>query len=455
MKKNRFGIFLNLPPEGQDAPPLNEDNYIGCFDGLGGAGSAIFVNKENEKHSNAWFGANFAREIINNIFQEFDENKSEDFKIQLKKSFSENQILLITKIINDELHNKAFEQELPLEKVKGSLAKLLPTTMSAAYIYCEENKAYIHCFNVGDSRLYGMSLTDMNFENSLFQISKDSVNSDIDGLDSVVSGSIETQMNNNIIHIVMNKDIIPFQIDYKMITLDLPVILFTCTDGVYYYLDSPMELEYNILEAINNSNCIEEFKASLEKKISETKYDDRSLSLNILGIENYNEIKDQAKIKYESIKKITENIAFYEKELRESYIDIYNRNKDDIEEIIKNIASIVPTVDLKSENEHIIDKSKKISPYFKTIINNMSKYLNLCVEDEEARFQLVNYLIKNKNYNFPIEIKNQFNKLFEIESLKNIELYNVEIKKIIRNNIWEKGYKRSYERLNIEERGIV
>lgn len=445
MENKRFNIFLNLSSSDQDSEPLIGEHYLGVFDGLGGAGATFVTNKDGFVQANAWYASRFTQSILKDIFKKFDNARCEgkSFKEQLTKE----DINGIEILINEGLHQKVLDEGLSFENVRGSLLKRLPTTMCSCYFDWDNDFVYVHSFNVGDSRLYCLS-KQKDCKYLLSQLSLDSSVDLLDGMDSLYASEKETMMGDSIIHISDNKDEILFSIEYRMFKIPKPAVVFACSDGVYYYLDSPMHLEYMILASLINAKDENQFKELLTYAIDERKNDDRTLALAyfpgkvFFGNENFNSLKGSYKKYYSNIRKKNNEYDTYCASLKDAYVELFNKKKDSIIEFINQALEIIPNIDLEKENINRTPKNR-ITNFYKKNISRLHDYI-LDVNSEEDAFDFMNYLFKIKDNQYPSAIKSLFDKLLEGFTIN--KMYKEMVRDFLRNNWWEDGYKYSYER---------
>ena len=308
-----------------------------------------------------------------------------------------------------------------------------------------------HSFNVGDSRLYCLSKNKDN-KYLLSQLSLDSSVDILDGMDSLYGSEKETMMGDSIIHISNNREEILFSIEYRMFKIPKPAVIFACSDGVYYYLDSPMHLEYMILSSLINSKNDEQFRELLSNAINQRKNDDRTLALayfanrSLFGSDLGN-LKGVYKKYYSLIRKKNNEYDTYCASLKDAFIELFEKKKAMINEFINKSLEIIPNVNLELENSNRSPKDR-ITNFYKKAILRLKDYFE-SVNDEEDAFEIINYLFKIKNYQYPKGIKILLDDLLEDTTVNKYnvnKMYKDMIREFLRNNWWEDGYKESYER---------
>jgi serine/threonine protein phosphatase PrpC len=258
--------------EGEDADPVfvhkNNLYFLSVCDGMGGAGSTTYpVN--GVQVSGAFISSRLVNKQAENYFSNIIETGS---------TFNENNLEELKTAFLNPLKQKLIELKKDVEsKLKSKLLKDLPTTFSGMFISKGESNIEVCSIWAGDSRNYLFNNSD-----GLQQLSTDDLRQKYDPLENLAKDS---PLDN-----VVSADG-DFKIRLNKITTASPCILFTVTDGCYGYYNTPMQFEYAILQALQNSNSVEEWKDKLIAEIGTVAGDDYSISLIAFGYKNFAEIK--------------------------------------------------------------------------------------------------------------------------------------------------------------------
>lgn len=274
-EQNDLSFSFNIAKtenEGEDADPvlINKGNlsFLSVCDGMGGAGSTIYEVDGLQK-SGAYISSRLVNKEAENYFSNLITNENLFNESNLEELKSKFLNLLTGKL-------KEIKKDGG-SNLRSKLLKDLPTTFSSLFIKEGEVTTEIFSIWAGDSRNYlfsrnqglqQISIDDLKQKHDPFEnLTKDSP------LDNVVSADGD------------------FNLRYSKIEIDFPCILFTATDGCYGYFNTPMQFEYAILQALQSSNNVEEWKNNLIGKIESVAGDDFSLSLIAIGYENFSKIK--------------------------------------------------------------------------------------------------------------------------------------------------------------------
>lgn len=304
-----------IKDNGEDSDPLiiyrNKKVGLFVFDGLGGAGSKKISVGETIKTS-AFLASRKVQELTNSFFEDAFYNNitiDSDFITRYKDYLKENLI--------------SYKTELKIEKskIKSSLIKILPTTISGIIISedkTNENKLTVYNIWAGDSRNYILSS-----QYGLVQLTTDDLKERGDAFKNLSSDS---KMSNCI---SADND---FKINhYQHNSIATPVIFFSTTDGAFDYLPTPMHFEYLLLESIIKSSNLTELKQKLTLEFNNIAGDDVSMAFAYFGWDNYLTLKQG----------FTKRLKF----IKAAFIE-------PIDELYQN---------LEKENEELENMKKKIS----------------------------------------------------------------------------------------------
>lgn len=148
-------------------------------------------------------------------------------------------------------------------KIKGSMIRKFPTTIAMAYAEYTDDGILIHILWAGDSRVYLLD------DKGLAQLTRDDTDVE-DALDNLINDGVMTN--------VLSSDG-KYHMNYRSIRLKKPAIIFAATDGCFGYISSPMEFEYEFLNALVHSNTPRQFQSELHRRLSEFAGDDLVLGL--------------------------------------------------------------------------------------------------------------------------------------------------------------------------------
>ena len=236
-----FGLEVfkeKIPENGEDSYLylfLKKTGVVGVFDGCGGSGARQY--ERFKRKTGAYMASRTVSAAFRDWFVEFMEGNTSD-----SKNYSE----LLQRIV--EYLSICQKIGGSATALKGSLAKIFPTT--AAVITFIEDSAGINatCLWAGDSRCY---LLDTE---GLKQLTED----DLGGFDAMENLSADGVLTNTI---SLSKK---FEIHQKNLTVSGPAILFTATDGCFGYVSTPMEFEHLLLDTLLKSKSVEEWEKILQ-----------------------------------------------------------------------------------------------------------------------------------------------------------------------------------------------
>ena len=257
---NKFDNLLKISLPVREGK--GEDNYyccgpdqdtdkavIGVFDGSGGLGSR--THKEMGGYTEAYLGSRALAGALHDWFHAY-----------LDKPVPRD------KELTDSLYQffmAAFEvlRENTVEntRIKGALVRSFPATATVVVAENNPEGVLLHMVWAGDSRIY---LIDSK---GLAQVSKD----DVETTDALENLSSDGVMNN-----VMAADG-DFYMHYRKLLVTEPTIVFAASDGCFGYLPTPMEFEYEFLDALCHAETPYEFRNKLASLFKDVAGDDSTL----------------------------------------------------------------------------------------------------------------------------------------------------------------------------------
>ena len=287
---------------GEDSDPLlfsNDDSVLlGVFDGMGGAGGAECVSDfshDGIHMTKAYVGSRIVKDAI---------------EIAIRKNpgllYESNFANILTSIIKNRY---AEEKEKFPSKSKGCLRSALikeyPTTLAIVSITDVSDNFSIDSFWAGDSRNYIWN------QNGLFQISLDDLKGNLDPLqnlheDAPMSNCVQADAS--------------FVINHKnfLISNKEKFVVISASDGCFGYYPSPMDFEKTLLDALNYSASVEEFKQNLTAAFAYVTADDFSFSIAAIGFKNFNELKNRLGSPTKLVKQYFSKRRYFEQEVRKT-----------------------------------------------------------------------------------------------------------------------------------------
>lgn len=304
-----------IPDRGEDAEPISEycekskSGLISVFDGLGGAGSAVYEEKDNSSHTGAYFASRLAKEIVSTYFK--SRLQTESTKIQANATWGD-----LEAELEEKFKKRAVELDKNPSKIKSPLINRLPTTMAAIYFRENtENPKEYTCYPIwaGDSRCYVLDPSE-----GLQQITQDELKSQGDAFENLLNDS---PLSNYI-----NADI-AFTLQSRRLEVEIPCVLLVATDGCFSYLPTPIHFENLLLSTLDAAEDKKRWKENLKDKFQGIAGDDVSMAIIAIGWDDkFKALKREFKDRYNSIKK-----KYFDRldELNQK-MNEFNRNIDDL-----------------------------------------------------------------------------------------------------------------------------
>lgn len=268
-----------VPNRGEDSKPLSKYNdnskrgLIGVFDGLGGAGSAVYEEKDKCAHTGAYRASRLAKKTV-----------EEYFELRLGAESTENQEAInleeLEAKLEEEFKRTAGALDKNPSKLKSDLIKRFPTTMAAIYLWENtENADEFKCSPIwaGDSRCYVLDTSD-----GLHQLTEDDLVSNGDAFENLLNDS---RLSNFI-----NADV-DFDLRSRTFCIKLPCVFLVATDGCFGYLTTPMHFEFLLLRTLQDSQGKKEWEEMLKREFDSIAGDDASMALMAIGWRDFDEFK--------------------------------------------------------------------------------------------------------------------------------------------------------------------
>lgn len=246
---------------------------MGVFDGCGGLGSRQYDHYE--KHTGAYIASRLASGAVYNWFQTERRLVSPDkIPASLKAR--------ITAALRDGMENGGSTL-----KLRGSMVRDFPATAAVVMAVQGRTKTFIRVFWAGDSRVYLLG------RNGLMPLSRDDTDSE-DAFDDLRNDPVQTN--------VLSSDG-NYTLHERSFASTGPLLIVAASDGYFGYWNTPMEFEFFLLDTLNRSSCLDEWKASLRSEIQDVTGDDATLAVMAFQFGTFSRMKSVFKDRYQRLKK--------------------------------------------------------------------------------------------------------------------------------------------------------
>lgn len=229
----------------------SDSAMISVFDGCGGLGSRTYPGFKG--HTGAYMASRLVSGAIHTWYRDTHDHHWES---------PENMLTSLNEYLVKVYSIGASYAESNL-KIRGSMVRDFPTTAAIALAQQDSEGILLHIIWAGDSRVYLMDAA------GLAQLTKD----DVDSEDALSNLSDDGALTN-----ILSSDG-KYTLHYRCLKIDRPTVVFAATDGCFGYIPSPMEFEYTLLNALEESRTAEEFKKYLKKSFHDVAGDDFALGL--------------------------------------------------------------------------------------------------------------------------------------------------------------------------------
>lgn len=271
----------------EDAPPLTNEKYSIVCDGLGGSGSIKHQITENGSNTpvNRTSGFLGSRIVSESVESYYLHNYSQ-LAIAIAQGHDINCVVTnflagLKKQINDSFSQKISEYNIDMSKATKTL-KIFPTTLASTLYFKVDEKLCVLAIWAGDSRVYVL-----NPQNGLQLLSLD------DAKDAENEMKSSSEMDNCI------SAGQSFHLNYALYEIKAPEIVFSCSDGCFDYLQSPLHFEWLLLQTI--LECVPKASGNalgiaLGNSIKDCMYqtigDDTTMAGIIFGIDSTHDLKE-------------------------------------------------------------------------------------------------------------------------------------------------------------------
>lgn len=250
--------------KGEDSFLLDIDRkkgIIGVFDGSGGSGSKVYPFFDG--HSGAYVAARVLAEVSAHWFAALPDD--------LKECFSLKEVRRLKFLIDRHL-KACSERGKGKSMLKGNLMKEFPSTLSLVLIAPWKEKALLTEFIwAGDSRGYLLDIS------GLHQVTVDDI-ANADAMDNL----FEDAPMKNVISASHS-----YGLNRRTGIEQLPALVISTTDGCFGYLRSPMAFERLLLETMERSESMEQWKNEIDHVLKKISGDDYTMCVYAAGFGSF------------------------------------------------------------------------------------------------------------------------------------------------------------------------
>ncbi len=244
---------------------LPERGMIAVMDGCGGAGAERYARAEN------WSGAKLASHVTGESICYWFDNPAllpNLPKNKALKTVIQNRLTEVYLQVKPEVENQVV--------IRGMLRNL-PTTLAVVTAEAEgAKKANITSFWAGNTRNYILNAS------GLRQISVDDYSEKIDPYEDLTKDGI---LSNNV---SAEED---FEIHMAEFDETLPCVILCASDGVFSYFDTPLRLEWILLDTMQEAKSPKSWEDRLREVLADFSSDDHTLQMAVLGFQSFKEMQ--------------------------------------------------------------------------------------------------------------------------------------------------------------------
>lgn len=236
----------------------DDSAMIAVFDGCGGLGSRKYDNYGG--HTGAYIASRLASGAVYDWFQNRSRTAFTPGVQNTEDRWKENYSVLKARIAEalsmGEMHAGS------TLKLRGSMVRDFPTTAAIALAEDDRDKVRLRIMWAGDSRIYFLG------SGGLMPLSRDDTDS-VDAFEDLRNDPVQTN--------VLSSDG-RFTLHTRTFALTEPVLIIAVTDGYFGYWNTPMDFEYFLLNTLEKSGSLEEWKMRLREEIQDVTGDDAALA---------------------------------------------------------------------------------------------------------------------------------------------------------------------------------
>lgn len=255
---------------------------IAVFDGCGGLGSRKYDHYEGRT------GAFIASRLVSGAVYDWFQGREQPPVSSDSRSRGENgnDLSVLKSRIAEALSMGEVHGGSAL-KLRGSMVRDFPTTAAMAIIDYNRDIIRLQIVWAGDSRIYFLG------KNGLMPLSRDDTDSS-DAFEDLRNDPVQTN--------VLSSDG-KFTLHSRTFSLTEPAVLITVSDGYFGYWNTPMEFEYFLLDTMERSANLEEWKRLLRNEIQDVTGDDATLAAMAFGFGTFNRMKSCYSNRHRTVEK--------------------------------------------------------------------------------------------------------------------------------------------------------
>lgn len=160
-------------------------------------------------------------------------------------------------------------------KLRGSMVRDFPTTAAIALTDKYRDEIRLRIMWAGDSRVYFLD------KNGLMPLSRDDTDSS-DAFEDLRNDPVQTN--------VLSSDG-RFTLHSRSFSLTEPTVVIAVTDGYFGYWNTPMDFEFFLLNTLERSASLVEWKKLLRTDIQDVTGDDATLAAMAFGFGSFDRMK--------------------------------------------------------------------------------------------------------------------------------------------------------------------
>ncbi|MCU1371017.1 MAG: serine/threonine protein phosphatase [Ilumatobacteraceae bacterium] len=261
------GWVEKIAGKGEDAEPAvrihrSGSGLLAVFDGTGGAGAASARRlSDGSDLSGAYVASRLSKEVAEAWATE-----------EIDRQGGAVQPEVLRDRLSRALQDEALYPDVPKSTMRGSLQRVLPTTMAAVRFASGPDGVAADALWAGDSRAYvltpGGGLQVLTID------------------DTRETDALELIRNDQPMSNLVSADR-PFTVNHLQYRFDQPAILLTATDGCFGYVRTPAHFEFLLLDSLDRMTSLDTWAAELVDSLATIAADDSSFALGAFGFGSY------------------------------------------------------------------------------------------------------------------------------------------------------------------------